>query len=189
MMSIKGYTTIMSGISPPIRGSLLENQSHINVYGLPHIFQENNYSTLFFQGQLHLDFHNTYKNMVQLGFKEGQTPHPYLTPHDKNYFYNIGHEDHVVYRTFFQHIDNHVLNKPNRNPLFATIATIYSHFWFKNPPHKRHFYKEPKSVKERYYNSIYMSDTDLKGFIENIRKRKELKDAIVIISADHLCKI
>jgi arylsulfatase A-like enzyme len=185
MMSIKGYTTLMSGISPPIRGSLLENQSHVNVYGLPHVFKENGYSTLFFQGQLHLDFHNTYKNMTQLGFEEGLTPKDYLTPDDQNYFCNIGHEDHVVYRTLFEHLNKNVLNKPNRKPLFLTMATIYSHFWFKNPPEKRHLYKDPKSVRENYINTIHMSDRDLKGLIENIRNHDDLKDAVVMISADH----
>ena len=53
------------------------------------------------------------------------------------------------------------------------------------PKEYRYLYPNPKNIKEKYANSTYLSDLQLKVFFNELNKRKYLNNNLVIITSDH----
>lgn len=185
MCSIKGYNAITSGLWPALRGLDVERDPKIAVKGLPHVLNENGYYTVYFQAQRMPDFHYVNAYMKKIGFQNFGTVEPFLQKEDEPLQNNMGHEDEVIYKRLFDKLDQIVKERPKNQPIFTMVTTIYSHMRFNVPEEKREFYKDPHNFRERFSNSIYMSDQDLPVFFQELNKRPQFKNAIVIITGDH----
>lgn len=185
MLSIKGYGVTMSGIWPALRGFIMEKDSTLSLHGMPAVFNDNGYYTAFFQAQLDPAFHYTNNLMTKMGFQHFDTLEAYLKPEDEGLRNDWGYEDKVVYKRFFDHLDKLMATQPKDKPVFASVTTIYTHMGFKVPKEKRRFYPDAKTRKEHFSNCIYMADKDISVFFEELKKRPQFKNAIVIITGDH----
>lgn len=184
MLSIKGYSATLTGVLPTFRGFMLQYQD-TDYYGLPQVFKENSYETIFFQAHLDPSFHGTEALVKRTGITHFDTIADYMTPEEATHTNNWGHRDHVLFRSFFRYLDQHFLNQPHPKPIFAAVVSIYSHMRFKVPESERAFYKDPQNQREHFSNCIHLVDQDLPVFFEELQKRPQLKNSIVIIIGDH----
>ena len=66
------------------------------------------------------------------------------------------------------------------------LTTIAHHFPFKGIPEDlRYIYNDPDGFKQRFANSIRLSDEGIKVFFQELKKRGLAKDSLVIVTADH----
>lgn len=179
VLSIKGAGSLFTGILPAIQGSILG--SDVRLYSLPNILHDNGYHSMVYHAQLNHEYDSLLK---RIGFDDYMTLADMASEEDLSYKKATwGYEDRVLYRHLFDDLDQRHKTEPG--PFFATAITVYSHVPFSVPEGRRMLVKDPKTLKEKYYNAIYLSDQSLKLFFEELKKRDYLKNSIVIITGDH----
>ena len=180
VLSIKGYGAIFGGILPAMKGIVL--RSDLELQGLPTVFENNGYQSQVFYSSMPSNFKQT---LQKLGTSKVFELKDYVTPEDKPFSRSTwGYEDHILYKHFFTQLDKNHKKKPSQI-YFNTLITLYNHCGFDVPKERRFQIAEPKNIKERFMNSIYLSDQSLSYFFDELKKRDYLKNSIVIITGDH----
>ena len=182
-----GLFAILSSLVPPIRGKVTRSYSKLNFQSLPTIFKNNGYLTVYFQAYQNLNFDSLYTSLIQDNFAEAHSVYAFMTKQDKKKIWGWGPEDKTYFKYFFQYFDTYYKNhlaKQNK-PSFVVLSTINNHYPYEVPPKKRHLYKNPKNMKEKYANSIHLSDRQLQVFFSELKKRKYLKNSVIIVTSDH----
>ena len=184
VLSIKGYGSIFTGAYPAIKGILL--RSDLKLKGLPAVFEENGYESRVFYSEMNEGFKH---NLKSLGVSAVSELKDFVKPEDKPFSRpSWGYEDHILYKYFFQELDEKqaekVANQDGR-PFFNTLITLYNHCSFNVPEARRMRVSAPNNLKQKFMNSVYLSDQSLKYFFEEIKKRDYLKNPLVIITGDH----
>jgi len=96
--------------------------------------------------------------------------------------YGLGVKDSVFYDRTFDYIDT----LKSEVPHFFTLATVANHMPFNfMPEDERQLYKNPKSFKQHYLNSLRMVDDSLKNLIERYKKSPFYENSILLITGDH----
>ena len=185
--SCNGLFSIFSSLLPPIKGKATYISPNLNFQALPAIFARDNYHTIYFQAYKNLEFDKLDKFLIKNKFSEIHTVYPYLTSKEREGIWGWGPEDIAFYKGFFRYLDqNHKVRlTQKKQPYFMTLATVSNHYPYNVPPSKRYLFKEPQSIKEKYANSIYLSDKHLKIFFKELKKRQYLKNSLIIITSDH----
>ena len=182
VQTCKGHFATFFSMIPGIRGKVYEDFSKTHFRSVAQILKENGYRTLFMQGHEDITFDNTESFLKNNGFDTVGSIYPFLSKDDLSQIWGWGPEDGVLYQRLFEYIDE----QPHDKPIFAAIATIANHMRFDQmPPSKKIHYKNPRSAKEKYANSIALSDRDLQLFFDELAKRPQYKNAVVIITGDH----
>jgi phosphoglycerol transferase MdoB-like AlkP superfamily enzyme len=194
IQTCKGHAAIFLSLIPAIHGKIYRRFSEVNYRSLPEILMSKGYKTVFFQGYYDLSMDNTERFLQKNGFLQIKTVYDSLNAEEKNEIRSFGPEDTVVFKKFFNFIDKNNSDKSNnisnssdgRHPLFAVIATINHHMNFDSvPADKRYIYKDPGNFYENYVNSLHLSDMGLAVFINELEKRKQFDNSIIVITGDH----
>ena len=182
VQTCKGHFATFFSMIPGIRGKVYEDFPKTNFRSVAQILKENGYRTLFMQGYKNITFDNTKSFLKNNGFDTVSSIYPFLSKDELSQIWGWGPEDGVLYKRLFDYLDA----QPHDKPIFAAIATIANHMRFDQlPPSKQIHYKNPQSAKEKYANSIALSDCDLQLFFDELAKRPQYKNAVVIITGDH----
>lgn len=181
IQTAKGHFATLFSVVPSIKGMVYTRYPHIEARALPEILKDNGYETSFYQAHKNPDFDNTGMMMRKHGMMHlDALSHP--KPEDQEFMSEWGVEDQIFYRHVFEKWDeNHLSNKPQ----CVVLATIYSHGNFEVPAHRRMHYKNPKNSVEHYANAIGLVDAQFATFFEELKKRPELKNSIIVITGDH----
>lgn len=186
IQTVKGHFPTFFSLLPLMRGKVYTDFPDTDFHSLPEVLQHNGYDTIFMQANWDIDFDNTRYFLSKNGFSTIKSVKEYLKGEDGDYLYKWGPDDLVFYKRFFDFLDVHYRNRRTTGPVFAALATAGNHMRFDHIPYKRRFfYKDPKSIVERYANSIYLADRALMEFFSEFRKRPFLKNSIIIITGDH----
>lgn len=182
IQTARGQFTILSGILPSYKRKVFDKFLHISFYSLPAALSDYGFETIFFQASGSLSFDNTGEAMQALGFNSISTAYNHIQrPTDAWTGYAI--PDEQFYKAFFTYLDE---KKIKNKPFFALLPTIVTHSKFKTPSSKRAFYQNPTNKFEAYANCIRTADEGLRYFFEELDRRPELKEnLIVIITGDH----
>lgn len=180
----KGHFATLFSLPPLSRGKVFVHHPGLRLRGLPAVLGDAGYQTLYHQGYHRLSFDNTGAMMKRHGFDVVARTEDFLRPEDAPQVWGWGPEDAVVYRRFFDQLDALHAADPAR-PLFAVAATISNHMRFEVPPARRALYPEPDNVRQRYANSLHLSDAQLEVLLEQKARRPWLKDAVVVLVGDH----
>lgn len=182
VQTVKGQVAALCGVLPSLRGKIMKLYPDLRLRCLPEILGEAGYRTLFFQGYKNLDFDNTGPFMRSHGIQEAETAHNWLTGAEKAEQQGWGMRDRMLYSAFWNYLES----LPDERPIFATLATIYSHTPFESTkPEDRAVYRDPSSKREHYANAIHEVDADLMAFLSGLRGHARFKNALVIVTGDH----
>jgi hypothetical protein len=191
IQTAKGHLSALCSVIPLTRQKVFTDFPDLNLRCLPKIMADNDYETLFFQGNPHQNFDNEAYFLRRNGFKQVHSMNEkFISESERlSFLWGWGIQDDVLYQKTFQYLDkmNETLSIKQKTPkYFVVLATISSHMKFKDTPESQRFlYKNPGSRKQLYANAIRAADEYLKTFFEKLRKRDYLRNSIVIISGDH----
>lgn len=191
VQTANGHLATLCGVIPTGWGKVMTDYEHVNLQCLPALLREQGYRTYFLQASADLGFDNTGKFMHKIGFqivageggrskydpsKEFKEP-----PKDPN-IWGWGIEDKEFYKRAFAELDQVDQTKP----LFVTLATIMNHWGFDQIPNaSRKIYPNPQSQSEWYANSIHLADEQLSYFFQELAKRPNFQNSIVLLIGDH----
>ena len=183
VLSMIGYGAMYTSVLPAMRGIMLRTDT--DVYCYPKVFAENGYKTmLFIQEEPYFP-----PKAKQVGFEDYKSIYDLAKPEDYEYRRSSTcYEDRVVYKYVFKHLDELEAQRKKtgeKKPFFANIITLYNHTAFDAPENRRLMVKDPKNLRERYMNTVYLSDQGLAQFFKELAKRPYLKNSLVVITGDH----
>ncbi len=187
--TIKGWAATLVSVYPAIEGYLAE-YSDTRLFGLPEALETIGYETFYYQAYKELDFANTGSFMEKLGVNHvlaaGSQDWPLLEEEEESYW-GWGLQDNMFYKKAFRHLDQSSVAKDGkRKAKLVLMAPISSHSPFNQcPESERRIYKNPENIEEHYANSIALADHGLQVFFEELERRNELENNLVIICGDH----
>jgi arylsulfatase A-like enzyme len=123
--------------------------------------------------------------MRKIGFEDAIAMRDkFMTKEDEPYKWGWGLQDDHFFKKVFAHIDD--MKRDPGKPVFVTLATISNHMDFKDLPEKlRTIYPKTNNYRERFVNSIHAADTFLKTFFDELERRDNLKNSLVVLFGDH----
>jgi arylsulfatase A-like enzyme len=181
IQSSKARFTILCSILPLIRGKVLVHHPKTQFRCLPEVLNEAGYETIFVQAYDDLGFDSTGQAMDRLGFDQALSIVPDLKPEDDEFIWGWGAEDQVFYRRMLERLDT----REHQRPLFVMLATVSNHMRFNVPERRRKLFQAPSTMWERFANSIHLGDAHIQVFLDELTRRPELANSIVIITGDH----
>lgn len=185
MQTCKGQEATLFSMLPSSSGKVFVNYPDTSLLGIPSVFADAGYKTVFFQAYSDITFDNTRNGMKRAGFSEIRTFDEFRRPEDKSHIWGWGVEDTVFYRRFFDMLDSEH-SKNQDQPVFAVLATIGTHIPCDGMPENRvKLYAKPATLKERYANALHLSDTAFPDLMRMIRERSWMDNTIIIITGDH----
>ena len=190
VQTAKGQLSVLASIPDLTAGKVFTQYPELNLHCLPQVMKENDFETLYFQGQPSLFFDNTGVFMKRNGFEHVHAVDEFLSPDEKSrYRWGWGVQDDILYQRTFQYLD--AVSRTNRSSskdqrLFVVLATISNHAKFRSmPPSQCYLYAGHRSKKQDYANSIRLTDEYLKAFFQELKSRDYLSNSIVFITGDH----
>lgn len=184
IQTAKGHFGTYFSTIPGLTGKTFVNHKSLNIKSIASVLGENGYRTIYFNAHKNGDFDNTKDFLTQRGFGEFETVNPYLQASDLKTKLKWGVEDQFFFKRFFDYYDQTLSQE--KKPLFVTLATIANHFPFNSMPESRRLiYPKPEGIRDHYSNSIHLTDIGLKVFFEELKKRPELNNSLIIITGDH----
>ena len=189
MESPRGQLAMLCSLLPAMRGALFEYYDDIRMRCLPEILSEHGYRTVFDQAARYLRFENTGPFMEEIGFQVRRAAFEPEREHPPGTVWGWGLQDDVFFREFFQFLDadrKEAGGFPPGRSLFAFLCTISSHFPDNEIPLEQQLlFKGAQGGKVGYGNSIYLADLYLRTFFDELGKRPDLADSLVVIVGDH----
>jgi len=184
IQTCKGHFSILFSLIPSFKQKVFTTYSRNNFKSIASILKNNGYNTFFLMAHKEVDFDNTSVFLKKNGFDHVDSAYFLLNRKEIDEIWGWGMEDEVFYKKMFEYID--IKNKKENTPFFLFAATIMNHMKFDQiPKEKRTLFPDPESFEENYLNSIYLTDSHLKIFFDELEKRGLLKNTLVIITGDH----
>lgn len=186
IQSSKGQFATLFSLIPSFKQKVFTSYTGTHFQSLAQVLRNHGYVTLFFKAYKNINFDNTGNFVKKNGFDDAFSIVPFLSEEEKRSIWGWGVEDQVFYRRFFEYLDTREEIASGTKPVFVILHTVMNHMRFdKVPPEKRKIYPNPRSLPEHYANSIRLTDDQLPVFFEELAKRPQFKDAIVIVTGDH----
>lgn len=185
IQTAKGQFAILLSLIPTFMGKEFYKFENFSFLTLADILKNSGYKTIFYSAFLDGTFDNTQSFMLRHGFSMFETLHSYVKEEDKPFLWSWGYEDNVLYKRFFEFLEEIDKKETNRLPYFVFLSTISNHAPFDVPPKRRFLFENPSSFYEKYVNSIHLSDKHLTVFFNELTKRPKFNNSIVIITGDH----
>jgi phosphoglycerol transferase MdoB-like AlkP superfamily enzyme len=180
----KGQFATLCSLLPAMEGREFVQLAEVQFRCLPEILSKSGFETLFFQAYSHINYDNTRNFLKHIGFARVETVDDHKHEKDGDSTWGWGLQDDVFYQRFFEYLDK--IYDKNDRPLFVTLAPISNHMRFGDvPKSERAIYPEPNKPEEKYANTINVADRGLKVFLQELRRREQFRDALVIITGDH----
>ncbi len=183
MQTERGHISTLCSIIPALRGKMMQAYFENEFKCLPEILSQKGYQTLFANAQDTLNYDNAGNFMKKIGFQKvvAMEP-PSLNSDEQKKIWGWGLEDDFFFKKVFSIIDKLDSSKP----VFATLATISHHQPFTEmPPDSPKLYKTPANFLEKYQNSLFLADSYLRTFFDELIVRKMDKNSLVILLGDH----
>ncbi len=182
IQTAKGHFASLFSMVPLYKGKVFREYADNNFVGLADCLSQTGYYNTFINGQYSSRFDNVEYMMLNHGF-DAYLPGKDLIPKsDTEAWGTWGIVDAELYRSVFKYLDN----SSNKNsPQFVTITPTFHHVPFSIPKEKRALYKNPSALEKRYANSVRFVDNGLKVFFEELDKRPEFENSLIIITGDH----
>ena len=182
VQTVKGHFSTLFSLLPLIKGKAYKEYEHNNFKGLANCLKDVNYNTFFFNGHNSIGFDNTRSMMETHGYDTYLVGRELMDESFHESWGSWGLSDDELYRQVFQYLDS---SNDNNSQAFVTITPSYHHVPFSVPKEKRELVENPISIKSRYANSIRLVDKGFKVFFQELKKRPEYKNSMIIITADH----
>ena len=174
----RGQYAALCSVYPHFGSSISRRFPHLKLRCMPHIFKEYAYRTVYLSAA-YLNFDNKRYSFPNLGFETLLGPDEALPNYDKATV-DWGFND----RQLFQYALG-LIKAKHGQPLFLKIMTITNHHPYEIPKSSRFAAKYPlDSMVNRIKNTMMYSDQMMGKFIERLEKGGQLKNTIVIITAD-----
>jgi len=181
----RGQTASLCSIVPSFRRKVMDTYKENHFLCLPEIMRAAGYSTLWAQAHPDLSFDNVGPFMRKIGFEETiSMDDKFMTKEDADYKWGWGLQDDRFFKKVLAYLDR----KPRvpGKPVFCAMATISNHMDFKDVPEKlRTIYPKPNNYRERFVNSIHLADSFLKAFFDELERRENLRNSLVLLFGDH----
>ena len=189
MESPRGQLAVLCSLLPAMRGSLFEMYEDTRMRCLPEILNEHGYRTVFDEAARYLRFEATGRFMESIGFQVRRAAFEPEREHPPGTVWGWGLQDDVFFREVFQFLDadrKEAGGLQPGQPLFAFLCTISSHFPDNEIPLEQQLlFKGAQNGKVGYGNSIYLADLYLRTFFDELAKRPEFADSLIVIVGDH----
>ena len=190
IQTAKGHFATYFSTTPCLTGKTFVNYKQLKIKSIASILREVGYHTIYFNAHNNHNFDNVSSFVTHRGYDHFLTVKPFLKREDQQYQLRWGVEDKVFFKRFFDYYDTVYKVKNTSKPLFVTLATIANHFSFNSlPKNRRLIYPETKKwtegLRQNYANSLRLTDQGIETFFQELKKRPELKNSIVIITGDH----
>lgn len=188
IQTVKGHFSLLCSRLPLIKGKAFYKVHADKVDCLPKVLSTLGYQSLFFQSFGDLNFDNTQAFMKEAGFKniKSASSTPLSDQERKENIWGWGIQDNFSYKQFIN--ESLSLTKETPSPLFAMMATISHHMKFNRiPMNQRYLFPGEKGDgrKERFLNSLHLSDKYLGEFIDLLKKNELYDKSLIIITGDH----
>jgi len=182
IQTAKGNFAIYCSLLPLINGKVFVHKANTNFRCLPQVFKDLGYSTFFYRSHDQLSFDNTQGFLEKNGFdRVASIDRGRFTEQERREkIINWGPADDIFYREFFKDMD-----KLKGNKIFAGLQGVSTHHPFMVTKRLRQIYPDPKGLIQNYANAIREVDDALRYFFSELKKRKWLKNSLVIITGDH----
>ncbi|MBV6492890.1 MAG: Phosphoglycerol transferase I [Turneriella sp.] len=142
--------------------------------GLGTIFREQGYSTFFtYAAKAGSMGFNTFARLAGFEVITTREDFPEEAPHDGVW----GVYDHVMFAHALKQMEG------SRKPFLSVLYTLNPHPPF-TLPEGNNFFK-PDVPRSAFYNALKYSDTTLKVFFAEAKKKEWFKDTIFVLMADH----
>jgi phosphoglycerol transferase MdoB-like AlkP superfamily enzyme len=173
----KAMPAILNGYpAQPAQSIIKELKKTQSLESLIKIFNAQGYKSAFWYGG-EINFANFNSFVIGSGFDQIVTQDNF-NPGDFNSKWGV--HDHIMFKTFRDSMT------VVREPFFNVVLTLSSHEPFDVP-------MEPVFIGSdnmtRYKNSVYYADKALGGFLDWARTTGWWKNTLVIMVADHCCRI
>lgn len=182
IQTAKGHFASLFSLVPLYKGKVFREYADNNFVGLADCLSQTGYHNTFINGQYSSRFDNVEYMMLNHGFDVYLPGKDLIPKSDTDAWGTWGIVDAELYRSVFKYLDN----SSNKNsPQFITITPTFHHVPFSIPKEKRELYINPSSMEERYANSVRFVDNGLKVFFQELDKRPEFENSLIIITGDH----
>ena len=182
VQTVKGHFSTLFSLLPLYKGKVYKEYEHNNFKSLPDCLKDAGYNTCFFNGHNSTGFDNTRSMMLSHGFDTYLVGKELLDESFKESWGSWGLSDDELYRKIFNHLDQ---IQSGNTPSFITITPSFHHVPFSVPKDKRELVENPISIRSRYSNSIRLVDNGFRVFFEELKKRPEFRNSLIVITADH----
>jgi len=182
VQTVKGHFSTLFSLLPLYKGKVYREYENNNFKGLAESLKDIGYKNYFFNGHNSTGFDNTRSMMLTHGFDKYLVGKELVDESEKGSWGSWGLSDDELYKRVFHFLES---LETNDSPLFITITPSYHHVPFSIPLEKQEIYHDPISLRSRYANSIRLVDNSFKVFFEELNKRPEFQNCLVLITADH----
>jgi len=186
IQTCKGQFATLLSLVPSTAGKEYYRFLDTRFHSLPALLAEHGYDTVYFQAHRDLAYDGTGPFLGRNGFAELHSVVEYLDPREREAHAGWGVPDELFYRGFFTFLDDHRRRSDAGRPLFVTLAPVFNHEdWSHLAPEEQELYRPARTWRERYANSLHLSDRALGGFVAGLERRGLLRDAVLVIVGDH----
>ena len=178
------YSVLCSKI-PRLRGKVSYSLDKYKFDCLPKLMRGLGYQTFFYKSFKDMSFDNTQKFAEKIGFEFIGSPDlSKLDPEIKSeVVWGWGLQDNLSYKIFLDRSAE--LGQEKNKPMFSMMTTVSHHVGFDIPSRLNKLHKSPEGRKEKFENSLHLSDSYLKGILDVIEERNLIDNSVFIITADH----
>ena len=179
IQTIKAQYTVLCSKVPRLRGKISYALDQYNFSCLPKLMHEMGYQTFFYKSYKDMNFDNTQKFAEKVGFDFIETANlKKIDPLKLNkVVWGWGVQDDISYQLFLER--SLELKEKNKKPIFSVMTTVSHHFGFNIPKRLNKLYESPSNKKEKFENSLHLSDEYLKGLLDFIEE-KSLKITLLL---------
>lgn len=186
IQTTRSQFAIFTSVLPSLNRKEYASYPDVSFQSLPALLKKNGYETVFFQAQKNLDYDNTRDFLQANGFDRVLNVDPYLREQDKGLRFGWGVPDDVFYRGFASFLDDYDAPRDRTKPLFVVIAPIANHTdWSHVPAEQQELYRPPRDQRQRYANSLHLSDRALALLLDLLERRGYLRNGLLVITGDH----
>ena len=176
--TVRGQYAALCSVYPHFGNIISKYFPNLKLRCIPHVFKDHAYHTAYLSAT-ELTFENTRHSFRNIGFETIIGPQE-MPPEYGDYAWAWGISDEKLFA-----YASHFLDKKRSQPLFLKVMTISNHHPYNLPKSSTFTAKYPSdSMLNRIKNTMMYSDQMMGKFIENLEKKGQLKNTIVIITAD-----